>query len=130
MTQALTAHNIDLFCQLFQSLLAHIPYNLYIKQERYFHSLFQFLGTLLSFEIQSEVVTDRGRIDLVITTQEYIYIFEFKFNTSPDVALKQIEENKYYERYLVTQQHIMLIGLAFNYKQDKLTLEWHTKKIQ
>jgi hypothetical protein len=110
-------------------LLAHIPYNLYIKQERYFHLLFQFLGTLLSFEIQSGVATDRGRIDLVITTQKYIYIFEFKFNTSPDVALNQIEENKYYECYIMAQKHIMLIGLAFNYVQDKLTLEWHTKEI-
>lgn len=99
---------------------------------------------MLSFEIQSEVVTDRGRIDLVVTTQKYIYIFEFKFNTSPDVALRQadsaivaieattagIEENKYYERYLVTKQHIVLIGLAFNYINDKLTLEWHTKTIR
>jgi hypothetical protein len=129
MTQALNTHDIDVFCQLFQSLLAHIPYNLYIKQERYFHLLFQFLGTLLSFEIQSGVATDRGRIDLVITTQKYIYIFEFKFNTSPDVALNQIEENKYYECYIMAQKHIMLIGLAFNYVQDKLTLEWHTKEI-
>ena len=130
MVQALNTHTIDLFCELLQSLLAHIPYNLYIKQERYFHSLFQFLGTLLSFEIQSEIVTDRGRIDLVITTQKYIYIFEFKFNTSPDVALRQIEENKYYERYLAARQHIVLIGLAFNYVQDKLTLEWHKKQIR
>jgi len=127
MIQALNNNNIDVFCELLQSLLAHIPYNLYIEQERYFHSLFQFLGSLLGLEVQSEIVTNRGRIDLVITTENYIYIFEFKFNTSPDVALKQIEDQKYYERYLLTRKHITLIGLAFNYKNKKLSLEWQTK---
>ncbi|MBA3954839.1 AAA family ATPase [Candidatus Dependentiae bacterium] len=130
MVKALNSNDVDAFCMVLQSLFAHIPSNLYIEQERYFHSLFQFLGNLLGLEIQSEIVTDKGRIDLVITTNQYIYIFELKFNTSPDVALQQIEDRRYYERYLISKQHIVLIGLAFNYKKKKLTLEWQKKLIQ
>jgi Predicted AAA-ATPase/PD-(D/E)XK nuclease superfamily len=130
LVQALNANDIDTFCMALQSLFAHIPSNLYIEQERYFHSLFQFLGNLLGLEIQSEVVTDKGRIDLVIATHKYIYIFELKFNTSSDVALQQIEDRRYYERYVLSKKHIVLIGLAFNYKKKKLSLEWQKKLVE
>ncbi|MBA3535580.1 MAG: PD-(D/E)XK nuclease domain-containing protein [Tatlockia sp.] len=130
LVEALNTNNIDAFCTILQSLFATIPSNLYIEQERYFHSLFQFLGNLLGLEIQSEVVTDKGRIDLVISTVHYTYIFELKFNTSSEIALQQIDDRRYYERYLLNKKHIILIGLAFNYKKKKLTLEWQKKLVE
>jgi Predicted AAA-ATPase/PD-(D/E)XK nuclease superfamily len=130
MITSLKDNDIDTFCLSLQSLFANIPYHLHIEQERYFHSLFQFLGSLLGLTIQSEVATDKGRADLVITTQTHIYIFELKFKIDAETALQQIEELRYYERYIIGQKSIILVGLAFNYRDKKLTLDWRTKYLE
>lgn len=121
---ALNTDNIELFCSLLKSLFAHIPYHLHIPQERYYHSLIQLLASLLGLEAQSEIVTDKGRIDFVITTKAYVYIFEFKFAQDADRALKQIDTRKYYERYETSKKNIVLIGLSFNKGKKGLTIEY------
>jgi len=122
LNNALKEKNIPLFCTLLQSLFATIPYQLHISEERYYHSLFQLIGNLLRFNIQSEISTDKGRIDLVITTQTNIFIFELKFGLNAKAALQQIIDTKYYERYLGSKKEIILIGLSFNNKKKKLFL--------
>ncbi|MBA3953864.1 PD-(D/E)XK nuclease domain-containing protein [Candidatus Dependentiae bacterium] len=112
---------------MLQSLFAHIPYQLHIAQERYYHSLFQLIGSLLGLEVQSEISTDKGRIDLVFSTSKYVYLFELKFNVSAEEALKQIEEQRYYEKYLLTGKKITLIGLSFKHTKQKLTLDYSIK---
>lgn len=124
LSTALNENNIPLFCTLLQSLLANIPYQLHISEERYYHSLFQLIGNLLRFNIQSEISTDKGRVDLVITTQKNIFIFELKFGVRAKAALQQIIDNKYYERYLPTKKEIVLVGLAFEHKRKKLELNY------
>ncbi len=127
---ALKEDNVLLFCELLQSLLAHIPYQLHIAQERYYHSLFQLIGKLLGFDIQSEISTDKGRIDLVFSTVGHVYLFELKFKVSAAIALKQIEEQRYYEKYLLTGKKITLIGLSFKHTKHKLTLDYAAKNIK
>jgi len=126
---ALKNNDIPLFFTVLQSLFAHIPYHLHIEQERYYHSLFQFLGSLLGLEIQSEVITDKGRIDLVITTKKHVYIFELKFKVSAEQALEQIETTKYFERYMVGRKKIILIGASFNRAGEKLTIDYAFKPL-
>ena len=122
LSNALKDNNVPLFCTLLQSLFATIPYQLHISEERYYHSLFQLIGNLLRFNIQSEISTDKGRIDLVITTQTNIFIFELKFGLNAKAALQQIIDTKYYERYLGSKKEIILVGLSFNNKKKKLFL--------
>lgn len=129
MRKALDNNNIKEFCTNLQILLANIPYNLHIKQEKYYHSLFQLMGNLLGMDSNSEVATDKGRIDLTLTTKKYVYLFEFKFNQTADKALKQIEHKKYYERYLGQGKKIILIGISFHRKENDLTIEYLTKSL-
>ncbi len=119
---AIKADNVPLFCKILQSMFAHIPYNLHIGEERYYHSMFQFLGILLSLELESEVPTDKGRIDLILKTKTHIYIFEVKLNKPPNQALKQINDKKYYEKYVTDNRTIVLVGLAFNLDKNKLDI--------
>ena len=72
----------------------------------------------------SELSTNRGRADLVLKTKKYIYIFELKFNKKPDVALKQIEDRKYYERFLHEKKQIVLA--TFNRSESQLLLDCKT----
>jgi len=45
-------------------------------------------------DISSEINTNIGRIDCVIKTTTYIYIFEFKIDKTATAALHQIENKK------------------------------------
>lgn len=129
MRNALINHDAALFCELLQSLFAHIPYLLYIKQERYFHSLLQLLASVLGLETHSELMTDKGRIDFVVTTPKDVYLFELKFNSDPELALQQILDRKYYERYKINEKRITLIGLNFKFVDKQLDVSWQIKSL-
>jgi Predicted AAA-ATPase/PD-(D/E)XK nuclease superfamily len=121
--EALNNNDIGSFCTTLQTLFAHIPYTLYIERESYYHSLFQLLLSLLSIEAQSEILTNRGRIDMTVTTKTHVYIFELKLNGTASEALQQIKDKKYYERYISQSRRIVLVGLTFNVTKEKLSLE-------
>lgn len=123
----LLEHNddqLDEFCSILKNLFAHIPYTLHDNKESYYHALFQFLLSLLSLEAQSEILTDIGRIDLALTTKTHVYIFELKVGVDPKVALEQIKERRYYEKFLGTNKKIVLVGLSFYSKAKKTSIEY------
>jgi len=121
--QALNNNEIEKFCSVLQTLFAHIPYPL-IKTEAYYHVLFQFLLSLLSLEAQSELFTDKGRIDLVLSTASHTYIFELKLKASPKVALAQIKQRGYYQRFLHKSKHVVLVGLSFISEDNQISLRF------
>ncbi len=122
--KALNHQDVNTFCQALQSLFSGIAYQLHIRRELYYHSLFQMAGTLLGATIQSEVVTSTGRIDVLWQTKETIYIFELKLDESAKVAMAQIKEKRYAEPYLYAGKAIYLIGLSFDFDEKLLTYEW------
>lgn len=132
-TQLITALNKDdmkQFCILLQTLFAHVPYQLYArKKEADYHTIFQLVFSMLGTNIQSEVSTNKGRIDAVIQTQSNIYIFEIKADDTAERALQQIEEKEYYQKYLFQNKKITLIGLAFNCNNNVLDLDFVIKKL-
>lgn len=107
---ALEQNELDKFFILVQSVFANIPYDTKVN-EGYFQSLIHILLLSLDFNINSEVETNQGRIDSVIETKDYIYIIEFKKDFS-SIAIKQIKAKKYYERYLISDKKIILVGVA------------------
>jgi hypothetical protein len=127
---ALETNDIPAFCRALQTLFAHIPYHLHMEEERYYHSLFQFLGALLDIPMFSQTPTDKGRIDLVIEVKKYLYILELKFHASAAAALEQIEDRKYYERYLNKGKKIILVGISFGHAKKRLTLEYATRSLE
>ncbi|MCX8085106.1 MAG: PD-(D/E)XK nuclease domain-containing protein, partial [Calditerrivibrio sp.] len=83
------------------------------------------------FDVVAEDTTNRGRIDLTITYNNKAYIIEFKVvEDQPEkTALHQIEEKKYYEKYVGKYEEICLIGIEFSKKQRNIVdFEW--KKIE
>lgn len=50
---------------------------------------------LLGFYTQAKYHTSEGRIDLVVKTDKYIYVMEFKLNGTAEEALKQINDKHY-----------------------------------
>jgi hypothetical protein len=127
---ALKAQDLASFCKILQTLFAQIPYTLHIEQESYYHSLFQFLMSLLALEAHSEVITNRGIVDTVMSIDNILYIFELKLNKKATHALKQIRDKKYYEPYLLTHSKIILVGLSFKAKEnERLNVEYTAQEL-
>jgi len=127
---ALKAQDLASLCKILQTLFAQIPYTLHIEQESYYHSLFQFLMSLLALEAHSEVITNRGIVDTVMSIDNILYIFELKLNKKATHALKQIRDKKYYEPYLLTHSKIILVGLSFKAKEnERLNVEYTAQEL-
>ncbi len=129
--RAIDQNDLIKFFDILQNIFAHIPYTLTTKElkERDYHTLIQFILSVLSINSQSETITNAGRIDLVLETKNYIYIFEFKLNKSAQIALEQIKNKKYYQRFLDKNKKIVLIGLNFINVKDKTELEFITEEV-
>lgn len=58
--------------------------------------------------------TANGRIDMLVKTQDYIYILEFKLDKSADEALHQIEAKQYAKPFEHDGRTIYKIGVNFS----------------
>ena len=105
---------MKVLCSLVENLFARIPHQIHKLDEKYYHSMMYLLIMLLPFDSDAEKSTSKGRVDLVVKTPDYIYIFEVKINTTAEAALEQIEKRRYYEEYLIDGRTIVLVGIAFN----------------
>ena len=71
--------------------------------------------------------TNKGQIDLSVFNQDSIYIIEFKVveDKEEGVALKQIKEKRYCEKYKGKYSEIYLIGIEFSKKDKNIVgFEW------
>jgi len=94
-----------------------------IKQEKYYQTVFYIIFTLLGYRIKAEVNTNDGRMDAVIKTDKTIYILEFKLTETAQEAIQQIKTKEYYNRYLLDNKKIVLIGVQFD-SETGMIKEW------
>jgi hypothetical protein len=102
------------FMAVFNHVFASVPYQIFNTNEAYYHSLVHVTLTLSGYMVFSEVITNKGRIDTVLETDDLVVIFEFKMDSSPELALQQIHEKKYAERYGKKDKDLVLIGVNFD----------------
>ena len=106
--------------------MSKVDYDLHLKDEKYWQSLFYMILILLGYKINAEFKTVKGRIDAVVETKTHIYIFEFKTTQSEQVALEQIKEREYYKRFLDSSKQIVLVGSKFVLKDKKIVNKFIT----
>jgi len=116
---ALYESNLESLQKHIKALFASIPYNLFINNklyeyEGYYVSVFYAYIKALGIDLIAEDVTNKGRIDLTLKLSDSIFIFEFK--TDGSLALQQIKDKKYHEKYLVHNLPIYLVGVEFDVK--------------
>ena len=136
MIRALKNKDLEEFFNLMKALFGTIPNQIYpekgskiVNKEFYYHTIFHLIFTLIGVNIHSEVSTSKGFIDSVVETTDTVYIFEFKLGKNPEIALTQIENKKYYEKYLSSNKEIFLIGLSFDMKERNIK-EYDIKKLE
>jgi hypothetical protein len=127
--QSLKNNTLGVFFSTLQEFFAGVPYDLHISLERYYQTIFYVIMKLIGAKISTEVKTNIGRMDAVIETKSHIYILEFKLDGTGQEALSQIEEKKYYEKYLGSTKQVLLIGISFNSKTKNISNDWVEKPI-
>lgn len=113
----------DSFRESLTAFLSSIPYDAhgYGKDEKSTEKHFQYtfyliLRLLGVYCLRIEERQSRGRVDCILETKEYVYIFEFKLDGSADEALKQIEDKGYARPYLTDSRTVVCIGVDFSSK--------------
>jgi hypothetical protein len=105
-----------------QQLFASVAYNNFTgneidRYEGFYASVVYAYLASLGFQIIAEDVTNRGRMDLTLLTEDTAYIFEFKVRDED--PLQQIKNMRYYEKYAASQT--WLVGIVFHVKERNIT---------
>jgi hypothetical protein len=120
---AMKAANYEAFFETLRIFFANIPYDIQIKQEKYYQTIFYLVFTLIGMRVEAEVKTNKGRIDAVMVVDGVVHLFEFKLNGTASDAMEQIKTNQYFEKYKTSDRIIKMFGVAFD-PVEKNIGEW------
>ncbi len=129
--RTLRTGDTDRLCSLFTSFLSSIPYTMRRKdnereRERYFQYTFYLILRLISvYTVYVEKQQSHGRVDCVLETPQYVYIFEFKLDGTAEEALRQIEEKGYAGEYASDTRTLYKIGASFSSETGTIG-DWKT----
>lgn len=107
---------VEDFMQRLKSLYADFNHDgfKFVNLEQHYQDVaylvFRLLGCLTSVEYK----TASGRIDMVVYMSDYIYVFEFKRNGTPQEALAQIDNKNYLIPFRRDGRQLVKIGANFN----------------
>ncbi len=117
--RALKKADFEEFFDIFKTLFASIPYAIFIaNSENYYNSIIFLTLNLLGFFVKSEVMHNKGRLDIIVEFDDKIIIIEFKLDKSAQIALQQIKDKGYANPFLQAQKTIYLIGVNLK-KEEK-----------
>jgi hypothetical protein len=83
-------------------------------RETYYHKQLFIIFRLLHNQAWAEVQQAVGKPDIVVKTRKYIYIIEVKLDSTPQVALEQIEAKQYAAPYATDGREIVKLGVNFS----------------
>jgi hypothetical protein len=127
--RALKNNDLRQMLDILRGLYASIPYEIHIRREAYYHSIFYAVMNVLGFDIEAEVSVAEGRIDAVLELGDAVYIMEFKYKECPAEAnaeeknkifdavlskgMEQIKNMGYHKKYTEKKKKIYMAAFAF-----------------
>ena len=106
----------DSFFHRLQSFFADTTYEVIREQELHYENVLFIVFKLVGFYTKVEYHTNDGRIDLVLQTEKFIYIMEFKLNGTAEEALQQINDKRYALPFEADGRKLFKIGINFSEK--------------
>lgn len=131
--RALIDNNIDLALEILKGFFASIPYpefgneamDTFQKKESYFKRLFYTVFSFMNVQIYTEVMNSEGRTDALLYLGDTVYVVEAKLDSTPQEALKQIQEKGYTTRFAGSGKKVVCLGLNFSSKTRTIE-SWST----
>ena len=108
------AGETEKFLVRLKSFFADTPYELVKDLENHYQNVLFILTKLCGFYVKAEYHTSAGRIDMVLQTDKYIYVMEFKLDGTAEEALAQIEQKDYPLPFAADGKCVVKIGLNFS----------------
>lgn len=127
---ALKNGDVDDALSRLQSFLAGMPNDLENKTEKHYQTVIYLVFALLGYYIRTEEKSAVGRADAVCWTEDSIYVFEFKVDSTAETALQQIDEKGYMIPYAF-ENGKRLVKIGVNISTKTRTLEqWIVKVVK
>jgi len=119
---------IDEAMEHLQTFMAGIPYEFAEKavELHYENNLF-IIFVLVGVDARPEWHTSQGRIDLLLTMRNAIYIIELKLDGTPEEALEQIHKKDYARQFTGDPRPIINVGVPFSTKTRNISA-WKTEE--
>ena len=113
---------IDEAMELLKDFMAGIPYEMSHKatELHYENNLF-IIFVLIGVDARPEWHTSGGRIDLLLSMRNYIYIIELKRDGTPEEALEQIRRKDYARQFAGDQRPVVTLGITFSTDTRNIT---------
>ncbi len=132
LARSLRRGDMEEFKAAIHALFAAIPYHNYTgndiaRYEGFYASvIFAWLSSV-PLQLVVEDCINKGRIDMSVETDDFIYLIEFKVDMLEEKALVQIKAKGYAEKYQAKGKKIVLIGIGFSSTEKNVTeLVWKT----
>lgn len=107
--------------RLFQEFLGTVPYCNNPNYEGHYQQVLFIIFTLLThFVVDVEVHTPNGRVDVVMETEDTLYLIELKLNKSAQSAMQQINLKQYGQRFARCGKPIVKVGVNFDAKKGNI----------
>lgn len=124
MSVLIRQNDMDGALRLLQTFLGTVPYCNVTNYEGHYQQMLFVIFTLLThFVVDVEVHTPKGRVDIVMLTNERLYIIELKLNHDADTALRQINLKDYAKRFALCGKPISKVGINFDSKVGNIS-DW------
>ena len=113
--------DMDGALRLLQEFLGTVPYCNNTNYEGHYQQVLFIIFTLLThFVVDVEVHTPNGRVDVVMETEDTLYLIELKFNKSAQAAMQQINLKQYDQRFARCGKPIVKVGVNFDAKKGNI----------
>nr|PIE70311.1 MAG: hypothetical protein CSA22_08950 [Deltaproteobacteria bacterium] len=123
--EALLTGDLEAFHGVVSALFAAIPYlnftgNEISRYEGFYASVLYAFIASFRLVVRVEECTHKGRIDMSIELDDAVYILEFKVDEQ-GMALGQIRERGYAQKYTGTHKKVFGIGMCFSSTERNIT---------
>ena len=105
---------IEEFLESLKAFFSSTPYDLIKDTENHYQTIVFIICKLLGYYSEAEYKIVNGRIDMVVKTKNYIYVFEFKFDKSAKEALEQIDSKDYPLAFQQDERKLYKVGINFS----------------
>ncbi|MCB0839307.1 MAG: ATP-binding protein [Bacteroidetes bacterium] len=126
----------ELFVKNLTVLLSDISYHLLPKKKKnqsefevwegYFHTIVYLITSFMGMSVKSEITSHKGRLDLMVESDDFIYLMEFKLDKPAKDAIKQIKNRKYAAAYANSPKTVFLMGIGFS-KEERNVETWESE---
>lgn len=129
LTSKFTSGDIAGWISELKAMIADIPYHLFEKKkknikprktastfERTYHIIVHIIFQMLNLDPHSEIAVSGGRIDMVVYTNRFVYVIEFKLDVPASDALAQIDDRGYALKWSPDHRKVIKVGISFSSK--------------